>query len=62
MSVHAEKNYFNLRFGDLQANPYLERVFPLMDEAPALLSALPDFGTYEAPKKFPLDDVRNARR
>lgn len=61
MSVHAVENYYNLRFGDIEANPYLDRTLPLLASTQALLGTLPDFSKYEAPKKLPADDVRNSK-
>lgn len=58
MTAVATNNYYNLRFGQIDAHPYLERVFPMIDDALALLGTLPDFTNYEPPKHLPGDDVR----
>lgn len=60
--VKQTANYYNLQFGELEANPYLERVYPLLESTAEMLGHLPDFSNYEAPKKLPIQDVRNARR
>lgn len=62
MKVVPHENYHLLNFGQLEANPYLERVYPLLEVTADLLGALPDFSTYEPPKHFPPGDVRNTRR
>lgn len=61
MSVVAVKNYYNIQFGHIETNPYLERVYPLLDETAELLSKLPDFSTYEPPRVLPPGDVRNQK-
>lgn len=61
MQAVASENYYNLRFGNLEANPYLERVFPLMEGAAEFMGRLPDFSGYEAPKHLPPGDARNRR-
>lgn len=61
MRVKATANYFNLSFGDLETNPYLERVYPLLEDTADLLGRLPDFSKYERPKNLPHGDVRLQR-
>lgn len=61
MKVMAVENYYNLSFGQLDSNPFLERVYGLLEDSPVLLGALPDFTKYKAPKKFPHGDVRGNR-
>lgn len=62
MKVKATANYYNLQFGDIEANPYLERVYPLLADTADLLNKLPDFSTYEEPRVLPAGDVRNQNR
>lgn len=62
MRVKSTENYFNLAFSDPQPNPYLERVFPLLENTADMLGRLPDFSNYQPPKHLPPGDVRNARR
>lgn len=40
------KDYFEAKFSNFVANPYLERVFDLMDEAPDLIAKTPDLTNY----------------
>ena len=60
--VKATENYYNLQFGDIEANPYIERVYPLLETTADMLSRLPDFSSYEEPKHLPPQDVRNEAR
>lgn len=62
MRVKATKNYYNLQFGDIEENQYLERVYPLLETTADILGRMPDFSSYEEPKKLPIDDVRNQQR
>lgn len=63
MRVKATANYYNLQFGELEANPHLERVYPLLEDTAVLLGRLPDFGTYQPPKTLMYaNDVRNSAR
>lgn len=62
MHVSAVDNYYNLSFGQLEANPYIERVYPLLEDTADLLSRMPDFDNYERPRQLPHGDVRNAQR
>lgn len=62
MKAVPSETYYNLRFGNIEANPYLERVFPLLEGAAEFMGRLPDFSGYEPPKHFPPGDARNARR
>jgi hypothetical protein len=61
MKSKSVENYYNLSFGGIDANTYLERVYPLLSEAPDMLSRMPDFSTYVPPKRLPPDDVRNSK-
>lgn len=62
MHVTAVENYYNLSFGQLEANPYIERVYPLLEDTADLLNRMPDFDNYERPRQLPHGDVRNAQR
>lgn len=62
MKVVAKDNYYLLNFGQLEANPYLERVYPLLNDTAAILGRLPDFDQYKRPKHLPPGDVRNKQR
>lgn len=44
------KNYFEAKFSDYEANPHLERVYPLMEEAPDLIAKTPDLTNYTPTK------------
>lgn len=61
VKAHATENYYNLRFGDIEANAFMDRCLPLLATTPTILGSLPDFSTYKPPKKLPADDVRNQR-
>lgn len=61
MRSKSVENYYNLSFSNIDANPYLERVYPLLSETADLLGRLPDFSEYVAPKRLPPDDVRNKK-
>lgn len=62
MRSKAVENYYNLSFGEIEANPYLERLYPLLESTAALLAPKIDVTKYERPKVLPTGDVRNARR
>lgn len=62
MASKAVDTYYNLSFSQIEANPYMERLYPLLDSTAAILAPTLDVSNYERPKALPPGDVRNARR
>lgn len=61
LRVKATENFYNVQFGDIEPNAYLEKTYPLLERTAALLSRMPDFTDYEPPRQLPPKDVRNLK-